>query len=256
MKGPRKPASRTAPASPPPVVGPVIASRWDVTVAEARGVQEELRSRVRLRRLPWRALKRVAGCDVAVCGDRLFAAVLLYRFPELELVETATAEARPTFPYVPGYLSFREIPVLLQAVARLREAPQAILCDGQGRAHPRRFGLASHLGVLLDLPSVGCAKSRLIGEHDEPGIRRGDWVPLRDGTETIGAVLRARDSVKPLYISVGHRVTLADAIQLVLRCGAGYRLPEPTRRADQVVGRLARPSPATAAEDPPAIPRP
>jgi deoxyribonuclease V len=230
---------QSAPA-PFPGVHPVLASRWDLTVAKARQVQEELRVRVRATRLPRARLEWVAGCDVAIAGDRLVAAVVLLHWPDLEPGPSAAAEGPLRFPYVPGLLSFREIPVLLEAFASLSHRPGAILCDGQGRAHPRRIGLASHLGVLLDLPTVGCAKSRLIGEHEEPGPGRGNQAPLRDGDEVIGAVLRTRDGVKPLYISVGHKVTLPDAVRLVLECGGGYRLPEPTRLADQLVGRLAR----------------
>jgi deoxyribonuclease V len=142
-------------------------------------------------------------------------------------------------PYVPGLLSFRELPVLLSAFARLRYVPQAVLCDGQGRAHPRRFGLASHLGVLLDIPSVGCAKSRLIGTYVEPGLMRGAQSPLHDRREVIGTVLRTRDHTRPLFISVGHRITLADAVWLTLQCGGGFRIPEPTRQADITVRKRA-----------------
>ena len=196
--------------------------------------------RVAIARLGTRSVTYVAGCDVAIRGDHLCAAVLVFRLKGLELVDAASAIERTGFPYVPGLLSFREIPVLLAAFTRLRIRPEAVLCDGQGVAHPRRFGLASHLGVLLDLPTVGCAKSRLIGEHEPPGQRRGDWSPLVDRGERIGAVLRTRDGVRPLYVSVGHRTTLSDAVRLTLACGAGFRLPEPTRQADQEVGRMTR----------------
>lgn len=216
------------------------APRRDFTPAEAIALQKELARRVRRAPLAAGRLRRVGGCDVAVAGDRLCAVWLVFSLPALEILDRAEAVVPARFPYVPGLLSFRELPALLEAFARLRVRPEAILCDGQGIAHPRRFGLACHLGVLLDLPSVGCAKSRLVGEHDEPGRERGARAPLRDGRETIGAVLRTRDGVRPLYVSIGHRVTLADAVRLVLRCGAGFRLPEPTRRADQEVGRLAR----------------
>jgi deoxyribonuclease V len=170
----------------------------------------------------------------------LCASILVFSLPELRLLDAADAEVEATFPYVPGLLSFRELPALVAACANLTVRPEVILCDGQGQAHPRRLGLASHLGLLFDLPSIGCAKSRLCGDHDEPGPCRGDRAVLRDGREVIGTVLRTRDHVRPLYISVGHRVRLRDAVELVLRCGAGYRLPEPTRQADQRVGRRAR----------------
>jgi deoxyribonuclease V len=195
---------------------------------------------LRRERLLSRNLRLVAGCDCAIAGERLCAVVLVFTLPDLERVDAAEAVLPAAFPYIPGLLSFRELPTLLAAFARLEVRPDAVLCDGQGMAHPRRFGLACHLGVVLDLPTVGCAKSRLVGTHGEPGPARGDRVPLRDGTERIGTVLRTRDRVKPLFISAGHRVTRRDAETLVLRCGNGYRLPEPTRQADAAVGRLAR----------------
>jgi deoxyribonuclease V len=221
-------------------VRPVIPCGLDLSPAEAVREQDRLRGLVRRERLPVGRVRLVAGCDCAIAGDHLCAAVLVFTLPGLKVVDAAEAVVPTRFPYVPGLLSFRELPPLLAALARLRECPDAIICDGQGIAHPRRFGLACHLGVLLDLPTVGCAKSRLIGAHDEPGPLRGDRVPLRDGRETIGTVLRTRERVRPLYISAGHRVTRRDAEVLVLSCGAGYRLPEPTRQADAAVGRLAR----------------
>jgi len=225
---------------PAPGLLPVLPCSFDLAPRAAMRLQEDLRRGIRVEPLPARRIARVAGCDVAVAGDRLCASILVFSLPELQLLDAADAEVEAAFPYVPGLLSFREIPALLAACARLRVRPDAIMCDGQGRAHPRRFGLACHLGLLLDMPTVGCAKSRLIGEHREPGARRGDRVPLHDGREVIGTVLRTRDGVRPLYISVGHRARLRDAVDLVLRCGAGYRLPEPTRRADQRVGRRAK----------------
>jgi deoxyribonuclease V len=221
-------------------VRPVIPCRFDLSPAEAMREQDRLRGLVRRERLPLRHVRLVAGCDCAIAGDRICAAVLIFAVPGLNVVDAAEAVVPTRFPYVPGLLSFRELPALLAAFARLRTRPDAILCDGQGIAHPRRFGLACHLGVLLDLPTIGCAKSRLTGEHDEPGQHRGDHVPLRDGREVIGTVLRTRDRVRPLFISVGHRMTQRDAETLVLHCGDGYRLPEPTRQADAAVGRLAR----------------
>ncbi len=231
---------------------PVVAGRFDLSPAEAIREQDRLRGLVRRERLAASRVRRIAGCDCAIAGDRLCAVVAAFALPlgrrtaregrvsELELVDVAEAVVPARFPYVPGLLSFRELPALLAAFSRLRVRPDAILCDGQGVAHPRRFGLACHLGVLLDLPAIGCAKSRLIGAHEEPGSHRGDRTPLRDGREMIGTVLRTRDRVRPLFVSVGHRATLRDAVHLVLRCGAGYRLPEPTRWADAAVGRLAR----------------
>jgi deoxyribonuclease V len=216
---------------------------FDLTIPEARALQEKLRSRVREEELP-RRLGRVAGADVSY--DRgspvLFAAVVVLDPATCEVIESTRTESRARFPYVPGYLSFREIPALLEAFARLSEPPDLVICDGQGRAHPRRFGLASHLGVYLDLPTIGCAKSRLVGEHREPGPRRGASTQLRDGAEVIGTVLRTQAGVKPVYVSVGHRVTLAAARRWVLALAPRHRLPEPIRAAHAEVNRLRRES--------------
>lgn len=214
---------------------------WDLPPREAAAVQDRLRGRVREEPLDWKRLRRVAGCDIAIDGDTLIAAVVVLDAKSLEIVETAEARSPARFPYLPGLLSFREIPALLAAFEAIRRRPDAVLCDGQGKAHPRRFGLACHLGLALDLPSVGVAKSRLIGEADPPGRLRGASTPLRDGGELIGRLLRSRDGVRPLYISVGHRITLEDAVRLVLAMGGGFRLPEPTRLADRRVGILKRP---------------
>jgi len=180
----------------------------------------------------------IAGLDVAFPerGRTARAAAVVMRLPQLDELERACAEAPVTFPYVPGLLSFREAPVLIQALQRLRSPPELLLCDGQGIAHPRRFGLACHLGVVTGLPAIGAAKSRLIGEYKPPGRERGARSPLcRDG-EPVGAVLRTRTGVRPLFVSPGHRVGIDTAVDLVLECGGGYRLPEPTRRADKLAG--------------------
>lgn len=207
---------------------------WDLSVAEAKAVQLELAARVeRADRLG--AVHAVAGVDVAYGrGNPLRAAAAVLAFDGLQVLETATATLRARFPYVPGYLSFREVPALLAVLARITVRPDLILCDGQGIAHPRRFGLASHLGVLTGLPTIGVAKSRLVGEHAEPGMSRGDWVPLMDKGETIGAVLRTRAGVRPIYVSIGHRLGLETAIHLVLACTTRFRLPETTRIADRL----------------------
>ncbi len=213
---------------------------WDLQPREAAAVQERLRERVREEALDWDGLRRVAGCDIASDGETLIAAVVVLDAKTMEIVETAEARYPASFPYVPGLLSFREIPVLLAAFEKIRRRPDALLCDGQGRAHPRRFGLACHLGLVLDLPSVGVAKSRLIGEAEMPALRRGSATPIRHQGELIGRLLRSRDGVRPLYVSVGHRITLDDAVRLVLAMGGGFRLPEPTRLADQRVRILNR----------------
>jgi len=195
-------------------------------------VQEALRDRVvttgRLGQV-----RQVAGVDVGFEQDGAVtrAAVVVLSFPELKPVEHAIARQPTRFPYVPGYLSFREIPAVLVALKKLKTKPDLLLCDGQGLAHPRRFGLACHLGLLTDRPSIGVAKSLLIGEHGRLAQKRGSWVPLKDGEETIGAALRTRDGVKPVYVSIGHRISLETAIDYVLRCTTKYRLPETTRAA-------------------------
>lgn len=217
-----------------------LPSDWPTTLAEAKALQERLRHRVVAKGEPG-SLRRIAGIDVHFAAPKAaddpgltWAAVALLDGGSLELVGSALA-ARPTdFPYVPGYLSFREIPAALAALSLLDEPPDLLMVDGQGIAHPRRLGIAAHLGVLVDLPTVGVAKSRLIGRHEEPDRTRGAWTPLLDKGETIGAVLRTKEGVSPLYVSVGHKVSLEAAIRLVLAAVRRYRLPEPTRLADKL----------------------
>lgn len=187
-------------------------------------------------------VRLVAGADVSY--DRgspvLFAAVVVLDASTLAVVEVAATTGRASFPYVPGYLSFRELSPLLEAFAKLRATPDLVICDAHGRAHPRRFGLACHLGVALELPAIGVAKSRLVGEHREPGPRRGAHVALRDRGEVIGEVVRTQSGVAPVYVSVGHRVSLVTARRLALRFAPRFRLPEPTRAAHAEVNRLRR----------------
>jgi deoxyribonuclease V len=171
---------------------------------------------------------------------RVFAAVVVLEWPGLERIEAATAVGRADFPYVPGYLSFREGPVLARAFARLSARPDLVILDGQGIAHPRRFGLASHMGVLWKLPTVGCAKSRLVGEADAPDPERGSWCPLRLEGEVVGSVLRTRTGVSPVWVSPGHRIDQAGARRVVLGACTRYRLPEPTRLAHREVNALRR----------------
>ena len=208
---------------------------WDVTPQQAKDIQLELRNYIDLQdRLG--TINYVAGIDVGFEKNNTVtrAAIAVLRFPELELCDQSIARLPTTFPYIPGYLSFREVPVVLKAFAGLRQAPDLLLCDGQGIAHPRRLGIAAHLGVITDLPSIGVAKSRLIGTHDEVGEEKGSWVPLMDKGECIGAVLRTRTGVKPLYISAGHRICLETSIDYVMRCLTRYRLPETTRWAHRL----------------------
>lgn len=207
-------------------------------IARAQALQARLRRRLRIRGGP-RRVRLVAGADLAYRGDgsRAWAAVVLWSLRDGAVVETVTVSGRPSFPYVPGYLSFREGPLLLRAFRRLKGKPDLVLFDGQGIAHPRGIGLASHLGVLLDLPSVGCAKSRLVGQHAPPGPRRGDWTPLLLERRRVGAVLRTRDGVAPLWISPGHRIGMRQTVRWALAC-CRTRVPEPIRLAEQVANRL------------------
>lgn len=214
---------------------------WKVTPRQAAEIQRRLASKVRLSG-GRRAFGTVAGIDVSYDrGDPvLYAAVVVLRADTLEVVETALASGPVNFPYIPGLLSFREIPIVLKAWRRLRGRPDCLLCDGQGLAHPRRFGLACHLGLVLNLPSVGCAKTRLLGTFAETGPARGSRAPLWDRGEQIGAVVRTRDGVAPVFVSVGHKIGLDRAVDLVLSTSGRYRLPEPVRRAHLRVNELRR----------------
>ncbi|TWU17829.1 deoxyribonuclease V [Bythopirellula polymerisocia] len=216
---------------------------WNVTPTEAREIQERFRNRVRQKNAAsLRRIRHVAGVDVSLKAAQVTAAIVVLDYPTLELVDVATQRQKVSFPYVPGLLTFRECPAILAAYEKLQIEPDLMLVDGQGIAHPRRFGLAAHLGVLLGKPTIGCAKSRLIGTHDEPHEQAGCYTDLFDGNELIGAVLRTRANVKPLYISVGHNIELPTALDFVLDCCQGYRLPEPTRLAHQSAGGLLRSS--------------
>lgn len=242
-------------------IGVVHSHRWDVVPAEGRKIQEQLRTH-------WRGddafgeIRTVAGLDASFLltgsqalkkptgrwnrlrnANRAIGCVVVYRFPEMEEIERAYSALPLEFPYVPGLLSFREIPVLLAALRKLQTAPDLLFCDAQGYAHPRRMGLASHLGVVLDLPTIGCAKSLLTGTHEEPPQSAGTWTPLLDeqkNGERIGAVLRTRTGVRPIYVSQGHRVSLETSIRLTLAVTDGYRIPRPTRDADHFAGEIKK----------------
>jgi deoxyribonuclease V len=208
---------------------------WDLTPHEAVALQQELRQYI-ITTDQLGVVGTVAGVDAGFEQDGAItrAAVAVLSYPKLELLAIAIARRPTRFPYIPGLLSFREIPAVLDALAQLRITPDLLLCDGQGIAHPRRLGIASHLGLVTDIPSIGVAKSRLWGTHGPVPEERGRWTPLRDGTEIIGAVLRTRIGVQPLFISPGHRVSLATAIRYVMGCCTRYRLPETTRQAHRL----------------------
>ncbi len=211
---------------------------WQLSPKQAVAVQRRLAAAI-LTTAPRRPIRTVAGLDAAFTrdGEHCIGGVVLWDADQRIVLEEHTALEPLRFPYIPGLLSFRETPALLAALAKLDSEPDAIMCDGHGIAHPRRFGIACHIGIILDRPSLGCGKSRLTGEHRQPGSKRGARTQLKHGSEVLGRVLRTRDGVKPVYVSIGHKMDQASAERLVLRCAVGYRLPEPTRRADKLVAR-------------------
>jgi len=227
---------------------------WNLSYSQARDCQKNLASKVQLVPLK-KQPKLIAGIDCAFSkdGEKIIAAVVVLKLPNFTPVETTTAWRKVTFPYIPGLLSFREAPVCIAAVEKLKTKPDLFIIDGQGIAHPRRLGLAAHLGLFFDKPTIGCAKSRLIGRFEEPPLEKGAYTLLKDKKrmkpdtqytirntqyETIGAVVRTRTNVKPVFISVGNKCLLKDAIKITLACAVKYRLPEPTRLAHQFVSKL------------------
>jgi deoxyribonuclease V len=204
---------------------------WDVSPAEAVAIQRDLAPKVREEALS-RPIETIAGVDMSVREDRVQAAVVVLRLPDLERIDSAIWRGPVEFPYISGLLSFREVPAVLRALEQLRVVPDLLMTDSQGKAHPRRLGLASHLGVLLDMPAIGVAKTRLIGDPTgELPVDQGSYVHLLDHGEVVGALVRTRAKVKPVYVSIGHRIILDEAIELTLSCTQGYKLPEPTRQA-------------------------
>jgi len=228
----------------------MIPHRWDVTIAEATAIQKELRSQIRLEPLP-KPPRTIAGADISYnrFSDDFFACVVVLSLPDLSEVERVFARGVATFPYVPGYLSFREIPTLLKAFEKLKAMPDVIMADGQGIAHPRRLGIATHLGLVLDIPIFGCGKSLLYGVGEQPAQKKGSVSYLHDRSDPediLGAYVRTKDGVKPVIVSPGHRITLEESIRLALDTTRGYRIPEPTRRAHDLVNAFRRGLPAPA----------
>jgi len=214
---------------------PDLEHLWDLTPQEAINLQSRLRTRV----IPFDDFDKIdliAGTDVSydAPSKEARAVVVLLSYPDLELISYETHTQITAFPYIPGLLSFRETPPLLECIRKLKTKPDMLLCDGHGLAHPRRFGLACHLGLLLNIPTIGVAKSRLVGEHKEIPQKRGAWQFLTLDGERIGAVLRSREKIKPIYVSIGHRVCLETALELVMDCVTRYRLPETTRWAHRL----------------------
>jgi len=208
-------------------------NKWDVSPGEARTIQCELAPRV-IREGEPHDVRRIAGVDSGLPDGRARAAVVVDQFPDLLTVETAVAERELTFPYVPGLLSFREMPAVVDALRQVQTTPDLLIVDGQGIAHPRHLGIACHIGLMVDRPTIGCAKSILVGHHDPVGEAVGDWQPLIYKDEVVGAALRTRLRTKPVYVSIGNRISLESAIEWVLACGRGYRLPVPQRQAHSV----------------------
>jgi len=216
--------------------------KWPMTLTAARRFQEICRKRVKTSSLA-REPEYVGGVDAAYSGNRVYAAACLYQLPELKIVETSYAVMKTSFPYVSGYLFLREGPAIIAAIQQLSRQPGLVLVDGQGIAHPRGIGSAANLGVLLDIPTIGCAKSKLVGAFEEPAMLRGSWSPLSYGGRVVGAVLRTKDHVKPLFISAGHKINLEDSIRLTLACVSRYRKPDPLRCADMLSRKLKQVSP-------------
>ena len=210
---------------------------WDLTADEAIRLQEILRSRVVVQPLPLSLIRTVGGVDLGFREGNARAAAVVLSFPSLDVVEQSVVEVPAQYPYIPGLLSFRETPAILAVLEQLNRLPDVLICDGQGLAHPRRFGIACHLGVLLDRPALGCAKSILVGRHALLDEAPGSTVDLVDRSEVIGAAVRTCQGLKPVFVSPGHRIDVPSAIRLVLACGRGYRLPEPTRLADRLASR-------------------
>lgn len=214
---------------------------WDVSAQEAIQLQRELRSRLDLTKLP-SPIRRIAGADVSFSrkSGRIWAGVVVFSFPELMKIEEKWIQDKVRFPYIPGLLSFREVPVLLKALKRLKTDPEVIICDGQGIAHPRGLGLASHLGLHVDRATIGCAKSRLVGDFSKVKEKKGSYTPLWYKEQVVGAVVRTKRGVKPLFISPGNRITLDEAVKIVLECCGKYRMPEPTRQAHLLASGIRR----------------
>lgn len=206
---------------------------WEVTPAEGKRIQDEWREKIST---TWEPIdvRRVAGVDVGMEGEMARAAVVVLSYPELSPLDQSLAQVPVTMSYIPGLLAFREAPAILAACEKLTSEPDLLIFDGQGLAHPRHFGIASHVGMILDKPSIGCAKSRLWGSHHEPPHEAGSYTHLYDGEEIIGAVLRTKTGVQPVYVSIGHKIDLPTAIQFTLSLCRGYRLPEPIRYAHRL----------------------
>jgi deoxyribonuclease V len=206
---------------------------WPAEIKSAKTIQEVLRKKVRIRPLK-RIPDYIAGVDASFSGDMVYAAISLFEYQDMRHIEDAIAIFKTAFPYIPGYLSFREGPAILRAFKKLSKKPELILFDGHGIAHPRRIGIASHIGVLLNLPTIGCAKSMLVGQYEEPLQQKGNWTYLYHNGERVGAVLRTRDGVKPIFVSPEHLIDIESSVDIVMHTVTRFRIPEPLRKADHI----------------------
>ena len=227
---------------------------WTMTPREAVELQKSLRERVRVEPLK-KEIKTIAGADISFnkFSPVVYAGLVVMRVPSLEIIEEVGVVSETKFPYVPGLLSFRESPSVLEAWAKLKTEPDAVMFDGQGIAHPRRVGIASHVGLIINRPTLGCAKSVLVGKYEEPAPERGNWTELIDKGEVVGAAVRTKTKVQPIYVSPGHLINLEGAIKLTLECDGGYRQPEPTRRAHLLVNALRRGERPSTEDEPPRL---
>jgi deoxyribonuclease V len=214
---------------------------WELSYSEAVQVQKELIKKLAFHPIK-QTVKYVAGADISYSKNdpRIFGAVVVIELPEMKVIEVQTADDIATFPYIPGLLAFRELPVLCKIFSKIKQIPDVVICDGQGIAHPREMGIASHLGLLLDIPTVGCAKTRLVGEYGNVGLEKGSHTPLIFKGKVVGCVMRTRDSVKPVFVSPGHQIDLETAMTAINLCTTKYRLPEPTRLAHIYVNKLRK----------------
>jgi len=215
--------------------------KWEVPIEEAKSIQRELAGKIYLQN-QFSEIGLIAGTDMSIDEETMegIAGVVIFTFPGLEIVERKYARRKITYPYIPGLLSFREAPILLSAFEKIEHEPDLVIFDGQGIAHPRRLGIASHMGIILDKPAIGCAKSLLCGEYIEPAKKMGSISSLFDGDKTIGVTLRSRDNVHPIFISPGHKIDLDTSLKIILACCDGYRIPKPTRIADHYVEEVKR----------------
>ena len=210
---------------------------WEVSPGEAIQLQKELKKKISLKK-SFNNVKIVAGADISYYKNKMFAGIVILKFPQLEIIEKKSSVSSANFPYISGLLTFREGPSLLEVFKKIKTTPDVILFDGQGIAHPRRMGIATHLGLFLDKPTIGCAKSRLSGKYTSVGEEKGDYALLKEGEEILGAVLRTRREVKPVFISPGHKIDLPNSIEIVLKCIIKYRLPLPVREAHIFVNQI------------------